>query len=436
MPERPNVLVVLTDQQRWDTVGAYGSRMDLTRNVDEMAEEGTLVEQMFTPQPVCGPARGCIQTGQYATDHGNWKNSHTTIPSENTLADIFSQNGYDVGYVGKWHLGASDLETDPTPFDQRGGYDGYWRASNILEFTSHAYEGHIYDENGNEIRFEDRYRVDAITDFAETFIRRDRDNPFFCFLSYIEPHHQNDRETYDAPDGYAERYANPWVPEDLKDIPGDWNEELPSYYGICRRIDENLGRLLDVLDDEGLDDTVVLFTSDHGNHFRTRNAEYKRSCHEASIRVPAIFHGPGFENGRRIHELASLLDVPATLLDSAGLDVPESMVGRSLVPLATEPADEWREEVFIQISEAEVGRAIRTDRWKYSVFDPTADGGETPASDTYIERYLYDLTADPYEQVNLVARDDYQDVARNLRQRLQTHIETIENRTVQIESSL
>jgi arylsulfatase A-like enzyme len=234
-------------------------------------------------------------------------------------------------------------------------------------------------------------------------------------------------EAYVAPDGYAEQYKNPYIPPDLRSTPGDWYEELPNYYGICKRIDECYGRILDSLRSESiLDETIVLFTSDHGSHFRTRNDEYKRSCHESSIRVPAVIRGPGFDSGRAIDELVSLLDVPPTLLDAANIDPPKSMRGQSVRRLLADDDFDWREEVFIQISEAEVGRAIRTDRWKYAVYAPEKDPEIDPSSGEYVERYLYDLRADPYEQKNLIGHVDYRDIAVALRERLVDRIHEVE----------
>ena len=441
--DRPNVVVVFTDQQRWDTVGAYGSPLDITPNLDAAADSGTVFEHAISSQPVCAPTRACLQTGQYGTTHGTFRNG--IVPeAETTIADAFSAAGYDTGYVGKWHLGGTG--TEPVPPERRLGYEDYWRVADCLEHTSHPYEGLLYDEDGERVEF-DGYRVDALTDMAAEFIRQDHENPFYCVVSHLEPHHQNDMRAYVAPEGYAWRHRNPWVPPDLRDHVGhgDWYEELPDYYGCCERIDETYGRLLDLLESEGeLENTIVVFVSDHGSHFRTRNSEYKRSCHEASVRVPLVVHGPGFEGGNRIESPVSLVDLPPTLLDAADIDVPASMEGNSAIGLVeTErgnsgaSADQEFSDVFIQISEAEVGRALRTDRWKYSVYDPDkeewGDSRTTPASDRYVERYLYDLDADPYERVNLAGRPEYRDVAEQLRERLAERIESIEGETPEIE---
>jgi len=414
MEGRPNVLVVFTDQQRWDTVGCYGNPMDLTPNLDRMAERGVTFQHAFTCQPVCGPARASLQTGKYATKVGVWKN-HIPLPEgERTPAHHFKEAGYRVGYIGKWHLAATGEK--PVPPELRGGYD-FWEAADVLEFTSHPYDTVLYDVEGREVRVPG-YRVDALTERAINFIR-DGGEPFFLFLSYLEPHQQNDWNRFVAPEGYAERYANPYVPPDLKAFPGDWFQHLPDYYGMVARIDECLGKLTTTLEELGISKrTIVVFTSDHGCHFRTRNTEYKRSCHESSIRIPLVIRGPGFEGPKVVRELVSLVDVAPTLLEAAGIPVPPEVQGRSLMPLVRGEADGWRNEVFVQISEYLVGRAVRTPRWKYCVFAPEKEGGRDPSSRRYVERHLYDLASDPYELVNLVGRREYREVAEELRERL------------------
>src|SRR5205823_2059312 len=173
------------------------------------------------------------------------------------------------------------------------------------------------------------YRVDATTDLALEFVRRPRQNPFYLFISYLEPHHQNDWNRFVAPEGYAERYQNAPIPEDLRERPGDWPSQWPDYLGAIARIDECVGKVFDELEKIGQENTIVFYTCDHGCHFRTRNAEYKRSCHEASIRVPALASGPGVARGRVVEQMVSLIDFPPTLLDAAGVAVPAAMQGRS-----------------------------------------------------------------------------------------------------------
>lgn len=412
--KRPNVVVFLTDQQRWDTTGVHGNPLDLTPNFDRLAQRGTHLYYTFTPQPLCGPARAVLQTGLYPTRTGCFRNGIPLPGGVKTLAQCFREGGYTTAYIGKWHLGTQQR----VPEHERGGYE-YWLAANTLELVSDAYDTVLYDNDNQEVRLPG-YRVDALTDAAIRYIHAHADKgPFFLFISYLEPHHQNHRDDYPAPDGYAERYTGRWTPPDLAALVGSAPQHLGGYYGMVKRLDEALGRLLDALRSLGLlEDTIVLFTSDHGCHFKTRNQEYKRSCHEASIRVPAALQGPGFFGGGRIEALVSLIDLPPTLLDACGLPIPPEMQGRSLLPLLRGGRAEGFDDVFIQISESQVGRAIRTRRWKYGVTAPGLDGRKHASSDTYVEAYLYDLQADPYELTNLIGMESHQETARILREKL------------------
>lgn len=410
---RPNVVVFFTDQQRWDTTGVGGNPLGLTPTFDRVAMEGTHVARSFTCQPVCGPARACLQTGLYATTTGVFRNGLPLPPEAKTLADYFRAGGYTTGYIGKWHLAAEE----PVSAARRGGYE-YWLGANALELVSDAYHTIVYDNDAQPVLLPG-YRVDALTDAAIRYLDAHQAEPFYLFISYLEPHHQNHRDDHPAPDGYRERYTGRWTPPDLAALGGAAHQHLGGYWGQVKRLDEAFARLLDALKSLGLaDNTIVLFTSDHGSHFKTRNAEYKRSCHESSIRVPTMLRGPGFDGGGRLRELVSLIDLPPTLLDAAGLPVPPAMQGRSILPLLRGQRADWPEEVFIQISEAQVGRAIRTQRWKYCVVAPDVNGRESPGAGHYVEDALYDLDADPYELANLIGYESHQPVAEVLRERL------------------
>jgi arylsulfatase A-like enzyme len=410
---KPNIVVFFTDQQRWDTTGVHGNPLELTPNFDRMVSRGTHVYNAFTCQPVCAPARASLQTGLYATATGVFRNGLALRAEERTLAQYFNEAGYHTGYIGKWHL----ADDDPVRPDQQGGYQ-YWLGANRLEWTSKPYETVLYDNDGKEVRLPG-YRVDALTDAAIRFIDESKDGPFFLFVSYLEPHHQNHIDDYVPPDGYRERYTGRWMPPDLTALGGSAGQHIGGYFGIVKRIDEALGRLLDALKSLGLENnTIVLFTSDHGCHFKTRNREYKRSCHESSIRVPTGLIGPGFTGGGRLQELVSLVDLPPTLLDAAGIPVPPHMQGRSILPLVKKQNTDWPEEVLIQISESQVGRAVRTRRWKYSVVAPDLHGGQHSCSDRYAEECLYDLQSDPYELRNLIGLESHRKVAEVMRERL------------------
>ena len=409
---RPNILFVFSDQQRWDTVDAYGSPIfpGLTPHLDSLAADGVRFENAFTCQPVCGPARAALQTGLYPTQLGCFTNARGLPTGQRTIAHDLRDAGYTAGYIGKWHLAqetpdAKSYAFAPIPEPRRGGYQ-YWLAADVLEFSSHGYEGVLWDTDNRRVDFEG-YRADALTDFALDYLDRyaggARSEPFFLFLSYIEPHHQNDLNRFVGPLGSKRRFADFRVPGDLKSNGGDWREQLPDYLGCCSSLDRNLGRLRARLQANGLaENTLVVYASDHGCHFRTRNNEYKRACHDGCIRIPLIAAGPGFRGGTVVKDLVSLIDLPPTVLTAAGIAPPPAMRGKALQPLLAGDSAGWPAEVFLQLSEAQVGRAIRTAKWKYSVAAPDKVGWRDAGSDRYVEDCLYDLAQDPYEQDNRV----------------------------------
>lgn len=412
MMDRPNIIFYFSDQQRADTAGCYGQRLPVTPNLDKLAEEGTLFENAFSCQPVCGPMRVCLQSGVYATQVGCYRNNIALPTQQKTIAHYLNEAGYDTAYIGKWHL-ASDSEhhlaTKAVPEERRGGYK-YWRASDVLEFTSHGYNGYIYDNDGTKLDFKG-YRADRINDYAIEYIKKEEHKkPFFMFISQLEPHHQNDHLRFEAPKGARKKFADYDIPGDLRGTLGDWRLQMPSYLACCNRVDYNLGRLIQTLKDEGIyDNTIIIYTSDHGCHFRTRNAEYKRSCHEASIKIPMVISGGCFTGGGRVKDLVSLIDLPATVLELAGISVPDEFVGKSLTD------KKGHESVFVQISESQIGRAVRTKKWKYSVTAPNRD---CAFAKKYEEDFLYDLEADPYEKNNLIGDDKYREIKNELRELL------------------
>lgn len=409
----PNVIVFLTDQQRHDSTGIHGNPLDLTPNFDRMAQRGTHVCHSFTAQPVCAPSRSTLQTGMYATKTGVFRNGITLRPDAKTLAHYFREAGYTTGYIGKWHLGGKD----PVPRGEQGGYE-YWLGSNALEFTSHPYDTKVYDGDGKEV-FLPGYRVDALTDAAIRYVTQHRNDQFFLFMSFLEPHHQNDLDDFPPPDGYREKYSGKWVPPDLQGHQGSPAQHLGGYWGMVKRLDEALGRVTDALKSMGLsDDTIILFSSDHACHFKTRNAEYKRSCHEDSIRVPTALVGGPFTGGGCVRQLVSHVDLAPTLLSAAGIGVPENMQGQTILPLLGGKKAEWPDDVFVQISESQVGRAIRTGRWKYCVDAPGKRPSQDMNSDHYVEQYLYDLESDPHELTNLAGLRSHVELSAVLRERL------------------
>ncbi len=444
-----NIIFYFTDQQRWDTCGCFGQPLDITPNLDRLAREGVKFDNAFSPQPVCGPCRALFQTGKWPTETGCFRNNIMLPAGVKTLGSYIEEAGYETAYIGKWHLASDgELEKPPTidhtvtaiPRELRGGYTGFWRAADVLEFTSHGYDGFVFDENDRRIDFKG-YRADRINDMAlEFFDQYDGKKPFFMTISQIEPHHQNDRKHYEGPEGSKERFKDFVLPEDLKALGGNGLEEYPDYLGQCASLDENLGRLVARLKEKGLyENTVIIFASDHGSHFLTRNRDshlngyddYKRSCHDAALHVPLVIAGGPFKGGIAVEELVSTASLPKTILALAGVDVGDAMIGENLLDVVEKKDDNRPNEIFAQISESRVGRCVRTARYTYSVYAPGVNGGEAAAADRYADDFLYDMERDPHQLNNVVADPAYAQVKAELRERLLDWIERAEgNRPV------
>ena len=439
-----NIIFYFTDQQRWDTCGCFGQPLNITPSLDRLAREGVRFSNAFTAQPVCGPCRALFQTGRYPTETGCFRNN-IMLPSDvRTLAGYMEDAGYETAYIGKWHL-ASDGEVDapPTtdhtvtaiPRNLRGGYTGFWRAADVLEFTSHGYDGYVFDENDQRIDFKG-YRADCINDFALEFLDGyDGNRPFFMTVSQIEPHHQNDHKHYEGPRGSGERFADFVLPGDLQALGGNAAEEYPDYLGQCASLDENLGKLVAKLKEKGLyENTVIILTSDHGSHFMTRNRDahlngaddYKRSCHDACLHVPLVIAGGPFRGGVAVEELVSTAGLPKTILALAGVDVKDAMIGENLLDVVEKKDAARPNEIFAQISESRVGRCVRTERYTYSVYAPGVDGSMAAAADRYADDFLYDMESDPHQLNNVVEDPAYAQVKKELRERLLDWIQKAE----------
>ncbi len=447
--KKPNILFYFSDQQRADTCGCYGQELAITPVLDQLAQEGVRFDLAFTPQPVCGPCRAMFQTGLYPTEIDCFRNNKALPLDVPTLGKYFTKAGYETAYVGKWHLASEgepenvpilDFQTTPIPRERRGGYQGFWRAVDLLEFTSDAYGGYLFDEHMQEVQFSG-YRADCMTDFALEFLQqRPLDKPFFLTVSQIEPHHQNNAHHYQGPKGSKEKFANFTVPVDLQGLEGDYKEEYPDYLGACNSVDTNLGRIIELLKEQGVyEDTIIVYTSDHGSHFKTRNQDahlcgfddYKRTGHDAALRVPLVIRGGAYAGGKVVHELVSTAGVAKSLLAMAGISEERPMAGENFLDVQEGNLPNRKNEVFAQISESRVGRVLRTADFTYGVYAPGKDGGIYAKSSTYADDYLYDLTKDPAQQQNRVTDPAYYKVKEQLRAKLLEHIAEVEYKGVQ-----
>lgn len=424
----PNVLMICADQFRADFVGAnHENPSTVTPHIDALAQRGVTFRQCITNQPLCSPSRASFLTSRYANETDVWKLGIELNHNLPTIASEFRSHGYSAHFIGKWHVsqtaladGAKQLGWIP-PGPSRGGFDDQWEGANVLELVSHPYEGNYWDSAGTNIGFKDEYRVDFIAQRAVRVIEQKHERPWFMFVSQLEPHHQNDVDEFVPPKRYEDKFVDPYIPQDLRNLPGNWRSRISGYYGCVQAIDDCVGTLTAALERTGqLDNTIVLFFSDHGCTFRTRLGEYKRSPHESSIRVPFVIAGPGFDQSRVIDEVVSLLDLAPTLLDGAGIKPPASMRGKPLKILGrnVDARRNWDSTAYFQISQSICGRGIRTRDWCYCAFDPTVRGGEAEYSSNYQDFALYSISGDPAEMVNLVGRPEYREIADTLRSEL------------------
>lgn len=458
--QRPNILMICADQFRADFLGCnHENASARTPHLDKLAARGVNFRQCVVNQPLCSPSRASFLTGRYATETGMWRLGLELNHSLPTIATELRRNGYGTHFMGKWHISQVNLPDGKRqlgwipPGPSRGGFDDLWEGANVIELTSHPYGGHYWADDGTDIGFTNEYRVDFIANRAVKFIEQKHDKPWLLFVSQLEPHHQNDIDAFVPPLRYADDfswrvyrsqlsaeqqkdlealthprtadYSDPYIPHDLRNLPGNWRSRIPGYYGCVQAIDDCVGSLLAALERTNqIDRTIIVFFSDHGCTFRTRLGEYKRSPHESSLRVPLIIAGPGFDRGAVIHELVSLLDLAPTLLDGAGMQPPAGMRGRPLRRMIDDPKarETWDSTAYFQISQSICGRGIRTPDWCYCAFDPSVPHGEAEYGTTYQDFALYSISGDPSQMVNLVGREEYRDAADMLRRELEKRI--------------
>ncbi|HTF67949.1 MAG TPA: sulfatase-like hydrolase/transferase, partial [Edaphobacter sp.] len=236
--QRPNVLMICADQFRADFVYANQENPSAnTPHIDALAQRGVNFTQCMANQPLCSPSRASFMTSRYATQTGVWKLGPELDHSLPTIATEFRKNGYSANFIGKWHVSQTELANGQKqlgwipPGPSRAGFDDLWEGANVLEVVSHPYHGNYWDDSGTNIGFKDEYRVDFITNRGVNFIEQKHDKPWFLFLSQLEPHQQNDIDEFVPPKRYADKYSDPYIPADLRNLPGNWRSRIPGYYG-------------------------------------------------------------------------------------------------------------------------------------------------------------------------------------------------------------
>jgi arylsulfatase A-like enzyme len=401
--DRPNIVFVITDDQRWDAMGCAGHPFLKTPNMDRLAREGAMFTNAFVTTPLCSPSRSSFLTGQYVHKTGVDANgpamnaiSHRLVTFPRLLKDA----GYESAYVGKWHMGNDD---SPRPgFDRWVSFKGQG-----------VYVDPLLNVDGKQEQ-KQGYVTDIISDYAVDFLKREHAKPFVLYVGHKAVH---------GPFTPAERHRGMYETEPLPQRP-NVNDDMSGKPAVRRdrlkensktkvgeqsmrnqlrcllSVDEGLGRILDALDEQKLaDDTLVIFTSDNGYLWNEHDLGDKRAAYEESIRVPLLMRYPKLiKPGTTPAAMTLNVDIAPTVLQLGGATIPKDVHGKSLVPVLEGKPLEWRKSALFEYvlekpyPRIPSWRALRTDRWKY-IYYTELDGADE----------LYDLQADPYEMKNLIA---------------------------------
>ncbi len=400
---KPNVIIILADQWRAQATGYSGNPDVITPNLDKLAKQSIVFNTAVAVMPVCTPYRASLLTGQYPLTHGVFYNDKPLPNKALTMAEIFKDYGYSTGYIGKWHLNGHREGEDtyerrkfPVKKDRRQGFD-YWKVAEV----THEYNNSFYFDEHDQKHTWKGYDAFPQADSAISYVRKNKNNPFLLVLSWGPPHDPY----FSAPAAYRKMYdpskihLRPNIPKELTDTA---RIVYANYYAHCTALDEALGRLLDALDREGLtDNTILVFTSDHGDMLFTKGALKKQRPWDESILVPFLLRYPATlsKKERHINAPINTPDILPTLLGLCKLKIPASIEGedfsgalikekkiedKAALVMLPVPFHEWN---FMKGGKEY--RAVRTERYTY-------------ARDLRGPWLLYDNLSDPHQQVNLV----------------------------------
>ncbi len=450
---RPNVLLLLTDQERFDVTHPDGPPVE-TPNIDRLRVEGAYFTRAYTPISICSSARGSLLSGLYPHNHGMLNNAHEAdaildeFPAEvPTFGDLLADAGYENTYAGKWHVGRTQ-RPEEFGFEYLGGHDadhdwldedlGAYQRERGVEPTEVELEETIYVDTPDPTLVAAKTPIPKETTrtyyLAERTIERldewaEGDGPFFHRTDFPGPHHP-----YTVPEPYASMYdpdeiplwpsfaetydGKPEVHRQYLSYRGvaafderTWREAMAKYFGFVTFIDDQIGRILDALDERGLE-PAVFHTADHGD-FTGSHRQFNKGpmMYEDTYHVPLVVRWPGVvDPGTVREEFVRLHDLMPTFLELGDVEPPDGIDARSLLPLLRgETPANWPETVFAEYHGDEFGlysqRMVRDDRYKYVYNTPDVDE-------------LYDLERDPHELHNLVDHPAYEEPRRRLRNEL------------------
>lgn len=431
----PNLLFVFSDQQRRHALGFMKEDPVITPNIDKFASEALVLDNALSCYPLCGPYRGTLMTGRYPLTTGVDFNGKGLKLSEIGFGSALKNAGYQTGYIGKWHLYDNGIDDwrdwhfiekgQFVPKEHRFGFD-YWHATNCNHRTFYK----LYYEDGEEsVVNEDGWQITHETDTAIDYIKnkRSKDRPFALFVSMVPPHNTHGpgfepyiltpnetkrpplyRTQYHAPKKYEALYRErklkrrPNVPDDLGEI------ALPGYFGACTAIDEEFGRMMKCLEEEGIDEnTIVVYTSDHGDMMGSHGRFQKGVWQEESIGIPFIIRWPGRIKPGRNDVIFNSVDVMPTLLSMAGAKVPEPVEGRDRSGILLGKGGQKPESAFIMCGN---WRGIRTAGHTFVAQKKNAN---RPT-----DMFFHDNQKDPYQMKQIRKGDGQDELFEKLRVQL------------------
>lgn len=414
---RPNVIFLFPDQMRGQAMGCMGNPDVKTPHIDRLAQEGVLFRNTIANTPVCCAARACMLTGKYASANGMIANDLRLRESETSIAELMKTAGYKTGFIGKWHLdGGKRLPGFVPPGPRRQGFD-FWAAN---QCSHRHFDNHYFRDTDEPIPIK-KFEPEGWTDLTLEFIQANQSTPFFLMVGMGPPHNP-----YGAPKQYEDMYDPDAItlrPNWKPGIELGSKQDIAKYYAAITAIDEQVGRILNQLDQLGLtDDTIVIFTSDHGDMLGSHGLRLKRKPHEESAVVPGIVRYPRKAlRGLKSDALFTHVDMAPTMLGLCGLDVQKDMQGSDLSGYIEGKTQHSPDSAFMQIFGPYAGGSV-DDAWR----------GVRTQDYTYA-RYqnkpwlLFDLKNDPYQLQNLVGNPEYAHIQQNLNARVNAWMDATED---------